>query len=345
SLARGIFPASVEGLPPATYWWMGVAGALGLFLSIVLHEFGHSVVARRFGIPMNGITLFIFGGVAEMGDEPPSPKSELLMAIAGPITSVVLGGIAYGLRRLSDAWAWPIESTVILAYLSWINFALAAFNLIPAFPLDGGRVLRSILWGVRGNVVSATRIASAIGTGFAFLLIFWGIVSFVFGNFIMGVWWVILGLFIQRVSRASYDRIRVREVLQGETVRHFMHRDLITVPPSISVKELVDNYVYRYYFKTFPVVDHDRLMGCVDLTRLKEVPRQEWEHRTAETVASPCSSENTIAPDAAATKALSAMSRNQLGRLLVVDHERLVGIITLKDLLGFLSRKMELEKA
>jgi Zn-dependent protease len=322
---------------------MGVVGALGLFLSIVLHEFGHSVVARAFGIPMNGITLFVFGGVAEMGDEPPSPKSELLMAIAGPLTSVFLGGVAYGLRCLSDVWAWPIEATVILGYLTWINLALAGFNLIPAFPLDGGRVLRSILWAARGDLVSATRIASTLGTGFAFLLMFLGIASFVFGNFITGVWWVILGMFLKSVSRASYQRVRVRQVLQGETVQHFMNRNPVTVPPSISLKDLVDNYVYRYYFKTFPVVDHDRLMGCIDLDRLREIPRGEWEQRTAETVASPCSTQNTIAPDAAATKALSAMSQNRLGRLLVVDRDRLVGIITLKDLLGFLSRKLELE--
>jgi len=345
SLARGVFPAQVEGLPAATYWWMGVLGALGLFLSIILHEFGHSVVARSFGIPMTGITLFIFGGVAEMGDEPPSPKSELLMAIAGPITSVILGAVAYGFRRLSDALGWPIEATVILGYLTWINWALAAFNLIPAFPLDGGRVLRSILWGLKGNLVWATRLASAVGTAFAILLIFLGIVTLAVGNFITGIWWIILGMFIRGVSRASYQQVLTRQALAGETVQRFMNPNPISVPPSLSLKDLVDKYIYQYYFKTFPVVDQDRLVGCVNLDRLRQIPREEWESRTAGTVATPCTDDNTISPQATATKALSAMTRHHLTRLLVVDQQRLVGIITLKDLLGFLSRKLELEPA
>ena len=146
SLARGVFPSAIQGLAAGTYWWMAAVGATGLFFSIILHELGHAVVARSYGIPMRSITLFVFGGVAEMERDPPNPKSEFLMALAGPVTSYIVAGAAVALRLLNDALAWPVQATVILSYLCWINVLLASFNLIPAFPLDGGRIFRSILW-------------------------------------------------------------------------------------------------------------------------------------------------------------------------------------------------------
>jgi Zn-dependent protease/CBS domain-containing protein len=343
SLARGLFPSFVQGLSPGTYWWMGVVGAMGLFVSIVLHEFGHSIVARHYGIPMNGITLFIFGGVAEMGEEPPSAGVEFLMAIAGPITSIILGGIAYGLRWASNVGNWPIEATAVFSYLGWINLALAAFNLIPAFPLDGGRVLRSILWAARKRLGWATRVAAGIGTGFAFLLMGWGIIRFVFGDFIGGVWMVLIGMFIRGASRMSYREVVVRQALAGEPVARFMNPQLVTVPASASLRELVENYFYRYDFRTFPVVADGHLLGCVTLDQLKDVPRAEWDHRTAQSVVRPCSQETTVTPETDAAKALAAMNRSRARRLMVVDHDRLVGVIALGDLLNFLSRKVELE--
>ena len=159
SLARGLFPVWFGNYSTATYWWMGAAGALGLFLSIVFHEFWHSIVARRFGLPMKGITLFIFGGVAEMEEEPENAKTELLMAIAGPISSVVLGVVFLLVFRLGVAVGLPEPVNGVLVYLGWLNLVLAVFNMLPAFPLDGGRVLRSILWFAKGNIRWATRVA------------------------------------------------------------------------------------------------------------------------------------------------------------------------------------------
>ena len=164
SLAKGLFPYWHPHLSNETYWTMGVAGALGLFISIVAHEFCHSLVARKFGMPMKGITLFIFGGVAEMGDEPPTARAEFMMAIVGPLSSLVIGGICYLVSRWGEAGGWNTPVNAVTYYLFYINVILAAFNLLPAFPLDGGRVLRSILWGAKGNLSWATRVSSSIGS-------------------------------------------------------------------------------------------------------------------------------------------------------------------------------------
>ncbi len=345
SLARGVFPTYFVNFPPATYWWMGVAGAFGLFLSIVLHEFGHSIVARRFGIQMRGITLFVFGGVAEMGTEPPTAKSEFFMAIAGPITSVVLAGVFYGFSRLGEATRWPVTILGVLGYLTWLNLALAAFNLIPAFPLDGGRVLRSIIWGLGRNFRRATRVASAIGTGFAFLLMFAGVMSFLFGSFITGIWWFVLGLFLQSASQMSYQQVLLREALGSEHVQRFMTPNPVTVPPTTSVKEFVDNYVYRYQLKSFPVANDGQLLGCVNVEQIKHIPPSEWERHTVQELAQACAPEVTVSPEEDAVKALSKMNQTQATRLMVVDHGHLVGVLALRDLLRFLSLKLELEPA
>jgi Zn-dependent protease len=346
SLASGIFPAYYHNLAPETYWWMGVVGAFGLFLSIILHEMGHSLAAQRFGIPMKGITLFIFGGVAEMGGEPPSPKAEFFTAIAGPLVTVVLIGIFFGFTYWAYSAGWPVAVRGVLAYLAWINIVVLAFNLVPAFPLDGGRVLRSILWWARKNLRWATRIASAIGVAFAFALMVWGLFSiFLIGNLIGGIWAFLIGLFIRNASRASYQQVLLRDVLAGEPVSHFMSANPVTVPPTLTVRELVDNYLYRYPYKFYPIVKDGELVGCVSVDQVKQIPREEWDHRTAETMASPCSRDNMIEPTADASKALSTMTRAQVSRLMVVDHGRLLGIVALRDLLNYLSRKMELEGA
>jgi Zn-dependent protease/CBS domain-containing protein len=345
SLAAGLFPYYFRNFPPSTYWWMGIAGTIGLFASIVLHEFGHSIVARRFGIPMQGITLFIFGGVASMADEPPTPQSEFFMAIAGPITSVILAVIFYLLARLGDAVLWPVTVIGVFKYLAWINIVLVAFNMIPAFPLDGGRVLRSILWGIKKNFRWATRVASVLGSAFGIVLILLGVVNFVFGSFITGVWWFILGLFLRRASQSSYQQVLLRQALQGEHVQQFMTANPVAVSPGTSVKDVVEQYVYPYHFKMLPVVQDGNLLGCVTVDRIKDLPREGWNQHTAGELAAPSTPENTVAPEDDAIKALSAMNRAQTGRLMVADHGHLVGMIALKDLMKFLSLKMELEGA
>lgn len=343
SLAAGLFPFQFPGLSTGTYWLMGIAGSLGLFGSIIFHEMSHSLVARRFGIPMKGITLFIFGGVAEMDDEPPSPKAEFSMAIAGPLSSFFLAAAFYGLYIAGMQGGWPMTFNGVIGYLGVINAILAVFNLVPAFPLDGGRVFRSILWGWRNDIRWATRISSAFGSAFGLFLIFVGVLNALRGNFIGGVWQFLIGMFLREAARMSYQQLLARQALEGEPVRRFMKSDPVTVSPATSLAQLIDDYIYRHQYKMFPVVQNGALVGCIDLDQVKEIPRNEWAYRTVGEVAKTCAVENTISPDADAVKALSKMSRTGRSRLLVAENGRLVGILSLKDLLHFLSLKIELE--
>ncbi|MGF1592248.1 MAG: site-2 protease family protein [Kiloniellaceae bacterium] len=204
SLALGVFPFWYEGLAPATYWWMGLAGMFGLVFSLIFHELSHSVVARHYGLPIKGITLFIFGGVAEMAEEPKSAKVEFWMAIAGPLASFLLAAVFFLAAALGEALALPVPINGVLDYLAFINLLLGAFNLIPAFPMDGGRVLRAALWHWRGDLRQATRIASNAGKTFGFLLMALGVLNVVSGNFIGGMWWFLIGMFVRGAAASSY---------------------------------------------------------------------------------------------------------------------------------------------
>jgi Zn-dependent protease/CBS domain-containing protein len=343
SLSTGFFPFRYKNLSTQTYWLMGVIGAIGLFLSIIAHEFTHSIVARKNGMPMKGITLFIFGGVAEMGDEPPSAKAEFQIAVVGPLSSVAIAAIFYAIYKLGMQTGWPQPVNGIVAYLAMINGLLAVFNMIPAFPLDGGRILRSILWGWKKNLRQATRISSAIGVGFGIFLIILGVLRFLSGNFIGGMWFFLIGMFIQSAAKMSYQQLVTRRALEGEPLKRFMKTDPVTVPASTPVEQLVEDYVYRYHFKLFPVVNDHTLLGCVTTKQIKETPREEWRSKSAADLMVRCSEENTLAPDSDAVEALSAMRRNNASRLMVVEGDKLVGIIALKDMLEFLSLKIELD--
>jgi Zn-dependent protease/predicted transcriptional regulator len=343
SLALGLFPQYYKDLPQATYWLMGAIGALGLFASIVFHELCHSLVARRYGLPMKGITLFIFGGVAEMEEAPPSAKVEFLMAVAGPISSILLGGFFYGILVLGRGIGFPDPVKGVIGYLAVINMVLAGFNLLPAFPLDGGRMLRATLWSWKGDLRWATSIASRIGTGFSMVMVFFGILQVLLGNFIGGIWWFMIGMFLQNAARGSYQQVLTRQAFKGEKVRRFMEPNPVTVPPSISIKELVEEFFYKYYFKMFPVVENGKLLGCITSQQIKGISRQEWSQHTVGELVWRCSLLNTIDPESDAMKALSHMSRTGTSRLMVVEDDRLVGIVALKDMLTLLSLKMDLE--
>ena len=343
SLATSYFPAKFQKLSQDSYWYMGIAGALGLFLSVILHELGHSVVARKFGIPIKGVTLFLFGGVSEMEGEPPTPKSEFVMAVAGPLVSFLIAMVCYPIYTSGVRLGWPIQLTGVVFYLSWINAMLGAFNLIPAFPLDGGRLLRSYLWSRKGNLRNATRTASSIGSGFGIGLIFLGVFSFFQGNVTGGIWWFLIGLFLRSASRISYQQMEVRKALEGEPIKRFMQSDPIAVPPSISIDDLVHDYIYKYHYRMFPVLRDTKLLGCITMKQVKELPRSEWTQHSVQEYVRPCSQDNAISPETDAVHVLSAMNRTGNSRLMVVDKDRLVGVVTLKDLLHFLSLKVDLE--
>lgn len=343
SLASGVFPNEVEGLSHGAYILMGLAAALGLFASIIFHELCHSLVARRFGLPMNGITLFLFGGVAEMSDEPPSPKSEFMMAIAGPVSSLVLAAV---LLAVSWALAGGGAEATVIAVVSWvgiINIILAIFNMVPGFPLDGGRVLRSILWHFKRDLRKATQTASQVGVAFGTTLIVLGFFSLLGGNALGGLWWILIGMFLRAAAKQGLRQVIIRQLLRGEPVRRFMNEAPITVPRGVSLESFVDDYVYRYHYKMFPVLDGGRLVGCVTTRDIREVDRGRWATTSVGEAASPECSGNSISPNEDAMKALTDMTATHTSRMMVVDEGRLVGILTLKDLMKFLALKLELE--
>lgn len=344
SQAVAIFPSFAPGLDSARYWIMGIAGTIILFLSIILHEFSHAIVARRYGIPMKGITLFIFGGVAEMEEEPSSARAELLMAIAGPLMSVVLAIVFFIMSFAASLAGLPRELVAVVGYMGLVNVLLVIFNMLPAFPLDGGRVARALLWMWHGNLRRATRIAAFLGSAFGILLIVLGIASVFMNNLVGGIWWFLIGMFLRNAASMSYKNVVVRETLQGEPVTRVMREDPITVSRSIAVAELVEDHVYRHHHKMFPVVDGDRLIGCVTTRDIKALDRAEWHRQTVGTITRPVDETNSITPDTDALVALTSMSRSGTSRMMVVDQGRLVGIVTLKDLAKLLHRKMELEE-
>lgn len=343
SLAVGYFPAVAPGLAPSTYWWMGVVGLIGLAFSIIAHELSHSLVARRFDMPIRGITLFIFGGVAEMSEEPKSAKGEFLMAIAGPIMSIAVAAVFF---MVSGAIAYATDpfhpAVLVTGYLALINGLLAVFNMVPAFPLDGGRVLRAALWGWKKDLVWATRMAAASGNLFGFLLIALSIYSLFIGNFIGAIWWFLIGLFVQGAANSALHQQLARTTLSGQRVRQFMRSETVTVDPDLTLDRLAEDYFYRHYFKNFPVVDRGRLIGSVAIDSVKNIPRERWAFQNVRSIMEEVSGENTIGPDQDASKALAQMQRTGLSRLLVTSGDRLVGVLALRDLLNYLSVRLDL---
>jgi Zn-dependent protease len=343
SLAEGLFLRQYPDLSGLTHWIMGVLGAVGLFASIVFHEFCHSLVARRFGLQMKGITLFVFGGIAEMAEEPRSPKVEFLMTAAGPVSSFLLALVFYLLWLLGKNLAWADPANGIVGYLAFVNLLLAVFNLLPAFPLDGGRLLRAALWHWKGDLQQATRTATRIGAGFGIALVVFGLVNALGGNLIGGLWYFLIGLFLRGAARMSYRQLLFRLAFEGKTVSSLMDPDPDTVPADISLRRVVEKHLPRHPDKIFPVVDDGRLAGCLTIAQIKKIPRGEWGERLAGENISSCPKAAVIDPDAEVLEAMSRMKTSGLNSLLVIDGQKLVGTLALSDILGALSAWIELE--
>lgn len=347
SLATGYFPAYCRECQFSSLdlWGMGVVAAMGMFASIVFHELSHSLVARRYGVPIKRITLFIFGGVAEISDEPPNPTVEFRMAIAGPIFSLSLSAIMFSAYSLGGYQGWPNQVQGVLYYLAWANCVLALFNLVPAFPLDGGRVLRSILWSKKRDRVEATRLASKSGSWFGAILIGLGLIAVVTGNFISGVWYFFIGMFIREAALSSYRQVIITNTLEGESVRKFMNPNPVTIQPDISLDEFVDKYLLKFQFKMFPVIKNGNLLGLFTTQELKKVPKSDWMKDKISEHIQTVSELNTVSPDANAREVFLLMNRTGRNRLLVVENKKLLGVITLRDILQYMTFMFDLEAA
>jgi Zn-dependent protease/CBS domain-containing protein len=343
SLSAGYFPAAYADLPASTYIWMGVLGASGLFISIILHELAHSVVGRHMGMTFHGITLFAFGGAAELEEEPPTPRVEFWMTIAGPATSIVLAILFYLAGMLLVWMDTPAPIVAVISYLVVINVLLAAFNLLPAFPLDGGRILRAALWAWRGDVLWATRIATFVGGGLGLALVLLGIVSAFYGNLIGGMWWFLIGLFIRAAASMAYQRLLARHMLAGIPVRRLMKGEPSSVAPSLTVADLVEDYLLGRSMKYVPVVAEGSFVGQVGVEEVRRIPAAERSSRLVGDILTPADALNTVSPDAEAGAALEQMERAGRNCQFVVAAGRLVGVVTRKDVLQYLSVARELQ--
>ncbi len=331
-LAAAYFPTHIKGLSTSLYWLMGILSAVGLFFSIVFHELSHSIVGRHYGIEIAGIKLFVFGGVSEMRNEPDNPKAEFLMSIAGPLCSFILAGVFYLLFYLGLALGWPAPIDGIIYYLALINLLLAIFNLLPGFPLDGGRILRSLLWWWKKDLKWATRVAYLCGSGIGLGLIFMGIFLFIWGALISGIWLFLIGFFLRRMAQLSYQNFLIKESFRNETLRKYTKTNPVTVPPDISLQELVDNYFYKYYHKLYPVVENNKLQGHVSFHEIKQYPQEKWPISKVKDIMH-FSSETFVDVETPITEALQKMYEQKRSRLIVVDNGELYGVITLRDIM------------
>ena len=328
SLATTVFPDQNPGLSDATYIAMAVAASILFFTSLLLHELGHAFQARREGMEIEGITLWIFGGVAKFRGMFPSAGAEFRIAVAGPLVSLALGILFIGIAvaiGMSDA----VDG--VAAWLGYINVALLAFNLLPALPLDGGRVLRSALWRARGNFAWATRVAAAIGSGFGVLFIGAGLAAFFWVDTISGLWLAFIGWFLLGAASGESRYLAVHQALEGLRVGDLMVREPASVPPDLTIAEFLDRVVWTHRHTTYPVVENERAIGLLPFRCVAEVPRAEWERRTVRDCMLPLERVPQLSEGGSLEDALEDLSGG-VGRGLVLDGGRLVGLLSISDL-------------
>ncbi len=339
SLAGALFPAFAPEVSRMGHLAMGVVGAFLFFASLLLHELGHAVTARARGIEVEGITLFIFGGMARTRREADGPGDEFLVAVMGPVVSFALAAGFYLVGAVGMRQGLGPEITVTAETLGYLNLLLAIFNLLPGFPLDGGRILRALLWKVTGSLRKATQAAAAAGRvlGWAIILIgIWSLLSA--GEFVAGLWLVFIGWFLTQTARASYQHVLLQQLLQPLTAREAMSPDPETVGPDLRVDVLIHDFFLRRPYNAFPVIQDDVLVGMVTLNGLQDVPRDEWDRRVTAEVMIPMAELVLVDPDTPMTHVLERMQETASRRALVARDWELLGIISASDIARWLDR-------
>ena len=339
SLAGNYFPRSFPGWPPGLYWAVGALTSLMVFVSVLIHELSHSLVAIRNGESVKNITLFILGGVAQISGEPKEPGKEFSMAIVGPLSSLALAAGFFLLSGPLMALSVPLGASV--RYLAIINTALAVFNMMPGFPMDGGRVFRSIIWKITGDLKKATRIASLTGQGFAFFLIFIGILQFLRANF-GGLWLIFIGWFLHSAAARSYEQVRITSALEGLKARDLMTSDFATVSSRLPLQSLVDDYILKRKERVFLVVDGEDLEGIVCLEDVKRAARETWAESDVRSVMTPKDKLESVRPDTDGSKVLEKLAGLNVHQIPVVEHGRVAGIVCRNDLLKTIQLRSEL---
>jgi Zn-dependent protease/predicted transcriptional regulator len=343
TMAEGRFPAVQQQFSTAQYWIMGSCAAILFFISVLLHELAHSFVALRHGVQVTGIRLFIFGGLSQVASEPESGRHEFLIALAGPAVSLGLGflcGALYGVMLISGRLG---AAAAVAWYIAVANILLGIFNLIPGFPLDGGRILRAILWDRWADLTRATKVVSRIGNAFALFLIFFGILLFILSqNFLAGLWFVLIGLFMQQSAVGSYQAVIIRESLTGVQIRQVMKENVIAVDWLLSVDELVRDYIYKYQFAVFPVMNRDELVGMVSLEQVKGVAKELWMFKQVRDIMTVIEQVPHLQPTDDATEAFKRMVAEDVAGMPVIEAGKLVGMVSRRDLLDLFKIKSDL---
>lgn len=342
TLAIGFFPFAYPGHSYVIYLLMGLLVSIGLFFSVLIHEFAHARVGKIFGVPMGGITLFLFGGVAEMENDAPNPKAEFLMTLAGPATSVLVLLLFWSLTLFGQMQGWPVLIVGTTSYLAGLNGLLILFNLIPAFPLDGGRLLRATLWYWKKNIFRATWIASRMGVFFGITLMIWGLMGLLAGDLIGGIWRVLLGLFLKNAADMSYRQLLLQRSLQDVPLRKFIQYPA-TISPDLSVYDLLEKYLSSHPQEVYPVVESGNLTGCVDWESVKEFSGKDGGDGTVRSIMKPCPVDQVVSPDASASSVLSGFNRHTRQLMVVDDRQRFLGTIYLDNILNFISVRKKLE--
>ena len=328
TLAVSIFPSTNPGLGDGAYVAMAIIAALLFFTSLLLHEYGHALQARRDGMEIEGITLWLFGGVAKFRGMFPSAGAEFRIAIAGPLVSLVLGLLFLGVPMLLGL---PATVDGVLFWLGSINIALLVFNLLPALPLDGGRILRSILWYTRGEFASATRLAAGIGRGFGYLFVAAGVALLVFASPVTGIWLAFIGWFLLQAAGAEDRFVAAREALGGLRVRDVMARDPVTAPAEITLGQFMDGVAWSRPYTTYPVTENGEVVGLLQFRRVAEVPRAEWDRRTVRDCMIPRDEVPVVEQDDELVLAAGEVAEHEVNRALVLDAGRLVGLLSVTD--------------
>jgi Zn-dependent protease/CBS domain-containing protein len=338
TLAAGFFPQELPDAGTGVHIAMGVAGTILFFVSLLAHEVSHSLVAQGRDIPVEGITLFIFGGMAHTRMEAEEPGDEFVIAGVGPLASLVLAGLFWLLAWAGRSAGLGPEYTAVADYLAFINVALAVFNLLPGFPLDGGRLFRAAVWKVTGNLRKATQWATAGGKGLGYALMGWGLLQLFAGGAGGGLWLIFIGWFVRTAAESSFTQHVLRETLQGVKVREVMTSDPETVDADLSLQQFVDDRVMKGKHRAYPVLDDGRPAGIVALDQVKEVSRDDWADTTVGDVMTPLDADHRVDPGEDMAAVLEQLGGREGVRLLVTDGDALVGVITRGDLTRWMER-------
>jgi Zn-dependent protease/CBS domain-containing protein len=340
ALARYYFPNQYPHWPPQQSWLIGLIASMLLFSSVLAHELTHSLVARSKGEEVRSITLFLFGGVAEISEEPETPAKEFIIALVGPLSSLVIASLFFGLWQLMQGINEPIAA--IARYLSIINGILALFNMVPGFPLDGGRVLRAIAWKWTGDIKRATRIASVAGQVIAFLLIFFGISQILRGLFFDGLWTALIGWFIHSAAVRGYRHTLMKESLKDVRAKDLMDTAFEAIDGSITVQELIEEHILKKKARSFLIQESGELAGIVCLEDVKAVPDDKRAQTKVREIMTPRDKLEAVSPEADGNEILAKLASGKIHQLPVIEGKQIKGLVCRADILDFMHLRMDL---